>query len=670
MKKISFFAAFMCFILLSYGQVFVSQDFSGGQMPPANWTIDGFATQWSVSSSANAAGIAPEAMFTYTNQTGTSRLISPAQDLTGLSTIKLSFKHFYDYYASGPKIGVATRSGGGAWNTVWEVTPNANVGPQQKDFDISNGDVGKPDFQFCVYITGYLYNVDYWYIDNVLLFNPLNLDAELTTITSPVYYSDFTPVTGIISNFGLSNINSCEIEWTLDNATVYSSAFSGLNIPLFGTYNFTSTDLFNGAIGSHDLKVWIKNVNGVSDDDQSNDTLNKIVNRVCHTVEHLQCVEEFTSSTCAPCAQFNTSFVPWCTQHDETIALVKYQMNWPGAGDPYYTAEGGIRRNYYGVTWVPWLVMDGVFVNTSMTDVNLSYQANLAKPGLMDIAASHTINGTSISVNTTILPFANFTNLKISVVVFEFKTTGNHSSNGETEFHHVMMKMMPDANGTTVNLTDREPYTLSLTQDLSGTNVEEYTDLGVIIIVQGSASKDVFQAAYSVENGSYNTVNTLQDIQLDGVSLAGFDPAVLNYQVVLNEFPVLPVVTGIPAENDETVIVIPTETFPGITTIDVFAEDLTSHNLYTIEFLSDVGQNEINANPLSVFPNPTSGQIFIQGAANSKIVVTNAAGKELMNIVDFQGNLISLQDFPDGVYILNIIKDNQNTIRKKIVLTK
>ncbi len=34
-------------------------------------------------------------------------------------------------------------------------------------------------------------------------------------------------------------------------------------------------------------------------------------------------------------------------------SLIKYQMNWPGNGDPYYTEEGGVRRDYYGVSSVP-----------------------------------------------------------------------------------------------------------------------------------------------------------------------------------------------------------------------------------------------------------------------------------------------------------------------------
>ena len=49
-----------------------------------------------------------------------------------------------------------------------------------------------------------------------------------------------------------------------------------------------------------------------------------------------------------------------------------------------------------------------------------------------------------------------------------------------------MMKMVPDASGTTINLVDREPLTISQSIDLAGTNVEEgkkiLSDSGLKII--------------------------------------------------------------------------------------------------------------------------------------------------------------------------------------------
>ena len=194
-----------------FGQSYVWEAFDAGQMPPAGWTISGYPDQWSVSNSDNAGGTSPEAMFSYINSNGTSRLISPSFDLTGLTTVKLSFRHYYDFYANGPKIGMATRSNGGAWNVVWEITPSGNVGPEQKNFDIANSDVGSSTFQFSLYITGNLYNVDYWYLDNILLFNPLNLDGGLIALTAPTYFKDSVVVTGIMMNFGTSEISSLEI---------------------------------------------------------------------------------------------------------------------------------------------------------------------------------------------------------------------------------------------------------------------------------------------------------------------------------------------------------------------------------------------------------------------------------------------------------------------------
>jgi len=670
-RKLLLLAAIMASCTTLFSQVHIWEGFNGGQMPPAGWTINGYPAQWSISNSDNAGGASPEAMFTYIDATGTTRLITPSVDLTGYTTIKLSFKHFYDYYAVGPKIGVATRSNGGAWNMVWEVTPTGNVGPQQKDLDISNGDVGSSDFQVCFYMTGYLYNVDYWYIDNVLLFMPLNLDAGLLSINTPQYFNDPVPVTGTIMNFGTTTISSLEINWQLDGGPVFASTFTGLSVPTLGSYSFSCSDLLDAQIGAHNLVVWVNKVNGDIDDDEGNDTLIKTVNKVCHTIASVPCFEEFTSSTCNPCAAFNTGFVPWCQTHEDQITLVKYQMDWPGSGDPYYTAEGGDRKDYYGVTWVPWLVTNGTFVNTDLGDVQSAFDEGIAKPGLMAIAATHTLSGTEMNVTASILPFANFSNLRVHVIVFEYKTTQNATTNGETEFHHVMMKMIPDAFGTTVDLSDRVSTVLYLSADLAGTNVEEYTDLGVLVLVQDFTSKEIFQSAYSIENAVYNTEARLSSIVVDGTAIAGFDPNTFNYDYMLPGGTItVPDVTGIPVDPNATVIVVPAYLLPGTTTIDVFGEDLVSHQIYSVNFAWAVGQNENTINPVKVYPNPSPGIVYIMGANHSRISVFSASGVELTRYNDFTGTSLNLNFLPSGVYSLNIQKTDGSVINHKIVLVK
>ena len=229
MKKFYLVICLIGISLISFGQTYVFENFSSNQMPPAGWTIDGQAAQWSINTGNNAGGVAPEAKFHYTNGTATSRLISPAVDLTGLDMVNFQFRHYLDDYSgSSYSIGVATRSGGGAWNDVWTVNPTGNMGPELLEFEITNDDVGQSDFQICIYFSGNMYNFDDWYIDDIWLFIPLNLDAGMTAITTPTYLGGPSEVTGIITNFGSSVITSVEISWQVDDGEVFTTLFDGI----------------------------------------------------------------------------------------------------------------------------------------------------------------------------------------------------------------------------------------------------------------------------------------------------------------------------------------------------------------------------------------------------------------------------------------------------------
>jgi hypothetical protein len=668
------FALFILTGMMVSAQTFVYEDFSSGQMPPAGWTISGLPAQWSVSQSANAGGTAPEGMFTYVQGTTTTRLICPVVNTTGLTSVRLSFKHFYDWYSNpAPKLGVATRSSAtGTWTSVWEVTPTANIGPETKDITISNADVGSATFQFCFYLNGNMYNLDYWYVDDVLLLNPLPKDAFLTTISqTPTHFSDPAEVKGTIMNVGLAPITDLDIVWRYDEKPneLYMTGFTGLNIQTLTTYDFTSAMLLNPPIGAHDITVWIGNVNGSKDDNQANDTLRKTVNKVCHSMARKPLFEEFTSSTCSPCAQFNSSFVPWCNQHENDITLLKYQMNWPGVGDPYYTEEGGVRRDYYGVTWVPWLECNGGFVNTDIGSVQAAYDQETAKIGMMSVASSHTLTGHVMTVNLTVLPFANFNGCHLYVAVYEKVTHNNVSTNGETSFEHVMMKMMPDAGGTGVNLTDRQPYTFTNTVDLTGTHVEEWTDLMVVTWIQDDNSREIYQSFYSVENGVFATEDRLSDIKVSGVSIPGFTSNSFDYVAILPGGTVtVPDVQGIPIDPNETVIVVPALTLPGTTTIDVFAQNNIAHNLYTVDLTFATGVPGVTATSVTAYPNPASDKVFIRGAENAQVSLISPSGVCVRNINNFTGTHIDLNGLEKGMYLLKIVRTDGQVVQKKIVV--
>ena len=218
-----------------------------------------------------------------------------------------------------------------------------------------------------------------------------------------------------------------------------------------------------------------------------------------HAQQRKVLFEEFTSSTCGPCAQMNAWLNPLLANNAEKVVVVKYQMDWPGSGDPYYTAEGGTRRGFYGVNAVPDPYTNGVYTG-SQGAIQNAINNGYAKPAEATIEGGFKIIGNLICIEANVTPLISGSNYFIHCVVNEKVTTQNKKTNGETEFYHVMMKMFPNGNGTTVTLTEGETIPLKFSHDMSTTHVEEMDDLEVVVFVQNKSTKAVLNAAYLTEN--------------------------------------------------------------------------------------------------------------------------------------------------------------------------
>lgn len=300
------FAILFCLSMISFGQTYLSEAFDAGQMPPAGWTILNQANQWSCAASSEAGGVAPEGKFSYIQQLGSTRLISPVVDLTGLTTVTLMFDHMYDWYANpAPKLGVATRTGTGNWTSVWEVTPTANILAQTKVITITNGDVGA-NFQFCFYLDGDFYNLDYWYVDNILLMTPPILDAALVKISLPQYLAVNEPatLTGKVKNLGSTIITSFDIAYSIDGGAQVIDTYSGQNLAIGESYEFThDTPLVFANSGTYKVDVKVQNVNGGNDNNIENDTLSTHVGVVPWAPDKKVFCEEATGTWCGWCVR-------------------------------------------------------------------------------------------------------------------------------------------------------------------------------------------------------------------------------------------------------------------------------------------------------------------------------------------------------------------------------
>lgn len=491
--------------LYVHGQVVLYEDFSANQMPPQDWTVEG-QNNWRISNSSNAGAQAPEGKFTWTPQfVGQSRLVSPTIDVSGTEVLLLSFKHMIDHYSGSYTIGVSTRSGGGDWTEAHTQTVTGNIAATDVVIQIENDDVGHADFQFSLFFNGNSYNINDWYFDNIELLMPYDLDLAMTALDVPAYFFEDQDVSGTVTNLGLETVQSFDLHWQTNENEIFTTSFSGLEIEVSESYNFVSEHQLIADPGSYSLSVWISNVNGQPEDDNpDNDMITSLVGVPTQTVDRKPLFEEFTSSTCGPCATFNNNvFNAFVENNADIITLIKYQMSWPGSGDPYYTPEGGDRRNYYGVNAVPNLFTDGRSTPTNAPGVNNALATSLATPAFVEISAEHMIEGDLVTVQANITSYVDLYDVTLHMVVVEETTYGNVGSNGETSFKHVMMKMMPDAFGSNVSLQSGVNHQQTLSVDMSGTFVEEMDDLLVVVFLQDDTDKSIFNSEYSNETGAF-----------------------------------------------------------------------------------------------------------------------------------------------------------------------
>lgn len=503
--------------------VLVSHDFSGG-LQANGWTIDAQLPSWSISETNNAGGTAPEAyLYWDPSFTGTTRIVSPVVDVSSFDALTIEMKHSINHYSGDYTVGIATRSNEGAWNTIWS-RGSGNV-TEMVTVAVDNGDLGSSSFQFCVFFSGNNFNINAWYVDDIALNSVLDNDLAAYSIDMPQYsaYGD-KEVIATVKNIGSSTITSFDIQYQIDDGTPVVETVTGVNLNLTETYTYTFNQIWTATPGEYEITVAVNNINGNGDDDDmSNNTISKTLMFASGSAPYLPLFEEFTSSTCGPCASFNTVFTPFLTQHEGEYAIIKYQMSWPGAGDPYYTAEGGVRRTYYGVNGVPQLFLSGSEVSTSIAAIETTLANLLAQEAFYKIEAEAIIdNSYNVTIDVDITPYVNANNLKLHAAVIERETTGNVGSNGETSFHYVMMKMLPNASGTTFDAVDGEVLQFTLEQDLSNTFIEDPEDLIVVVFIQNDDTKEVLQSFMDdIEYKLLDCDLIAQSIKMDQFSLHG-----------------------------------------------------------------------------------------------------------------------------------------------------
>lgn len=653
----------------------IFQEFFDGSSMPSGWTVSGLGTaNWSISPTNNAGGNANELMLNWEPSfEGLSRMIFPAVDLTGIAGVTFSFKHYLDNFHNPSDLGVATSSDGGVtWNECWRES-FSTTGIYTKSLDIANADMGKPNVLFCIFYEGNSISMNYWYFDDISIYTNTNFDLGINEINVPEQIACGDRSIGMhVTNYGLTEITSVEASYQIDDQEPVVEIFN-LNIPSLETATLDFAAAANFRPGVSTIKMELLQVNGTHDDDASDDALSKEIQVNLGFAERIPMIEHFSSSTCYPCVQVNTAMNEFCAAHPGLFTYTKYTTDIPYPGDPYFTQEGYVREYYYNVSGVPQVFIDGAatVLSTPSEDEFNSHHHTMAP---LDIRGAFYTEGNMIHVSLDLMPYSNLNGLTVYVSVNEKTTTGNVGSNGETEFHHVMMKMLPNADGTPMNFTAGEKQHLDFSYDMSTTFVEEMSDLEVAVWVEDHAAHFIQNShfLYETENYPYPVENLVLNEDESGeenkMSVSWNQPTAGNpsgYNVFVNG--------SLVAENT-------TETEYS------FTSDLGKFYIAEVQAVYENGNTSVKqiatkintwtvtedtSETIKMYPNPADNQVVLQTSTPiQNICIYNMLGAliDIVSVNNTTANL-NLTKYKNGIYLLNLTLDDGNQISQRLTVS-
>lgn len=323
-------------------------------------------------------------------------------------------------------------------------------------------------------------------------------------------------VNGSFKNSGSDAITNVEYSYNVNDGLVYSQDIANLNVPSLSNFMVTHPDPWTEmTAGTYVVKSWMSKINGADPVTQSDDTIHTVVivndTAVIRKLMH----ENFSSSTCPPCKPGNETLHAVVGQYPGLFSELTYHYYFPGTGDPYYTTEARDRGTYYnGVNAIPATLLDGK-ININPNGYNTAtFEEYQNIPAFHTVVPSGKVTGQKIEIEVEVgalIPTNATTRLQVAVA--EKLTFKNIKNNGETEFPHVMKKMIPNVNGTLTgvigagetkkfNFTWNVPGSYRLPLDAQAANIinlatehsiEEFDDLEVFAWLQES-DKSILQS--------------------------------------------------------------------------------------------------------------------------------------------------------------------------------
>lgn len=213
-------------------------------------------------------------------------------------------------------------------------------------------------------------------------------------------------------------------------------------------------------------------------------------------------LEHFTNSTSAQSLEADPYVNDITGQNPEEVIDIQYHTSFPGS-DPrntYFPSGPSSRTLYYGVAFVPYSVMDGIYTYQGFDGETGEYnwkEANLLRNILIDPLTTIDLSSSYLVDNTV------YVEAEVGLIdsTLKEKNLTLHLAIVENEtavYESVLKKMLPDAGGTSlIGLWDgNNSVIVYQSWSFTPSDFVSVDSLVLVAFVQNEDTKDVYQAAY------------------------------------------------------------------------------------------------------------------------------------------------------------------------------
>ncbi len=642
---------------------------------PSGWLVYGPGSgNWKISTTNKAGGDCNELMLYFDPSfNGTSRLVMKSVNLKDVENAVVSFKHYLDNFSGSSKIGIATSSDNGkTWNEVWSQT-YSQTGYYAINTVASTPDFGKSSVKFCLFFEGDSYNLYSWHFDDFEIFAQKNTDIRILSIDIPdIAEAGMTEVKFTVQNIGKETVNSFTVEAPniTDGycGTAYPETFE-TELATFETKQFTLKSTFNLNPGNYNLPITITDVNGISDDDDSNNTLTKDFAVTMGSTQRIPMIEHFSSSTCKPCKDVNIAMKSLTDNNPGKYTYVKYPLAFPIPGDPYHTEYAKVRTKYYGVTSAPHLFLDGKDQGFGAIK-SQSFNEQYNTPAYVNISGAFDVDYDSIRIVADFMSYVNINNVRAYISVNEKTTTKNATESNETEFHHISLTMPDKAEGRIVNIKAGEYYRMECTLNITETFMEDIGDLEVALWLQNYETKEIYNSrfAYDYTSHCYPVQNLAINVKGNERNVTWNAPEKGNptgYNVYVNNKLALENTTELSyntTSNDDVFFVEVVALYEnGKTSVGVAKKYAYGDNV--------IEHNELQC---SVYPNPVNDKLYIKTQTLTQTLTLTVevydiyGRRQQLSAISSQPSVIDVENLKSGIYFVKINTEKGNIVKRII----